>query len=280
MRNFLYISEEKIENLHAQLIAQRRPSLRDRLAPTVGVNTGVFSLGVTARQIDLNLYHKLERVCHELQVDGKIHDISIEPAEGYIRGTCIVAWGFWPRRLHNYAEVAFFIGYPDSRTILGLGGSAYHTTERQGDRGSKFANSSQGALMTFLKERSEPHGDSASNGAPAWSVDIGEADFFNQDLTRLAEIEFVAKVLEYEPSDYTGYRCILASPIYIAETERPVSPLMKMSFNHQRASYARAHALQSGFGTFRHSLMRSRYQPSLLAPPSDKVWLPPEPTDK
>ena len=243
---------------------------RDRVDTKVTFKTPIVNWDVSPKHHEPNIYEKLRRVCDQLDSEGDIGDVWCDPLKKYIRGNFPVSWGVWPRRVHRDADVVFFTAYPDDKTVLGLGGSTWHLTDREEARGTRFSNSSQAALHDFVKDISEQDNADVINRMAGWSGDIGEADYLNRDLTNIVEVEFVARVLEYESEDYRGYRGILGSPLYVAHSGRLSSPLMRYSFTHLRASYARAHTLQTGFGLLSRSLRESDYPTpaQLVAPPA------------
>lgn len=85
--------------------------------------------------------------------------------------------GLWARNNEGYADVAFFTGFAGEDTLVGLGGSAYHTMERSADRLQKWSNSGIQTLMEFLKERSEARADGPYQWNPpgAWFAETGDA---------------------------------------------------------------------------------------------------------
>ena len=232
---YLYVSDEKVAVLSSRL----PPSLRERFDLRVGAELpGIGSLEVGTQERDPDRFERAERLCKLLHEAGVIGDVY-DDEKPFIRGTMLAAWGFWNRRDEGYADVVFFTAYPDSTTLLGLGGSAYHTMERAQDRLQRFSNSGIQGLMGWIRERS---GDSNPGrhayGLPgAWYHEIGDMDFDNDTVPE--EIEFVAQRLLIEGED--AFRYILASPIYVARTGRPTTSQMRRRHSALRELYADAH---------------------------------------
>ena len=215
---YLYVSDAKVE----MLIDGMRPSWRDRFDLKVKAGIPALNAEVSPRQLDLGRFTRAERLCAALDAEGRIGSALDEESE-FFRGQMLTAWGFWSRPAKGYADVVFFTGFLDQNNFVGLGGSAYHTMERAGDRLQQYSNSGISALMAFMKERSEAEGlQHPYQYFPpgAWDSDSWDADHDNPVLPE--EVEFVAQRLLDQKSSY-GPRTIIGSPIYVARTGRPIT---------------------------------------------------------
>src|SRR3954463_9534347 len=114
---YLYVSDAKVE-MHVDGLD---PALIDRfdLSNKAGVPGGGFA--------------RAERLCAALDAQHRVGSLLDEDTE-FFRGELLAAWGFWNRHDEDYADVAYFSGFVDENTFVGLGGSAYHSMERAGDR--------------------------------------------------------------------------------------------------------------------------------------------------
>lgn len=234
-KTYIYVSDAKVDMLTAGL---SKP-LRDQFDLKVqGGVPGVVSVEIGARQNETSRYERAERLCKALAtIEGLVGDVNDENAD-YIRGTLVATWGFYGRVNDGYADVIFFTSFADENTLVGLGGSAYHTMERSEDRLQKWSNSGIRQLMSFLKEQSE-----AGNGerhlttlTDAWGAETGDADHDNIVIPE--EIEFVAQRLSHQ--SYGGYRFILGSPIYVARTGRPLTNQALKVYTGVRDAYSLA----------------------------------------
>jgi hypothetical protein len=175
---------------------------------------------VGRRQLELGRFARVERLCAALESEGRIGSVLDEDSE-FFRAQILAAWGFWNRYQKGYADVVFFSGFVDENTFVGLGGSAYHTMERAGDRIQQYSNSGIQALMAFLKERSEAARQHPYRERPpdAWDFEAWEADHDNGIVPE--PVEFVAQRL-LDRTEY-GIRTIIGSPIYVARTGQPTT---------------------------------------------------------
>lgn len=203
------------------LIEGLRPTLLDRFDLRLKAGLPVLSAEVSRRPFDDGRFQRAERLCAALEEEGRIG--SIDDDSEFFRGKMIAEWGFWSRSVEGYADVVFFSGYTnDGLTFVGIGGSAYHTMERAGDRLQQHSNSGLRGLMAFLKERSEtaqPEWPSYIAPSEVWWAEAWDADHDNP--TTPEEIEFVAQRLLDQ--NVRGVRSILGSPILVARTGQPVT---------------------------------------------------------
>ncbi len=227
-KSYLYLSDAKVSMLAEGL----KPGVADRY--DLKVKAGLPGLGVELgrNQSSAGRFACAERLVAALDAEGWIGGILDEDKDLF-RGTVLASWGFFNRQDRRYADVVFFTSVIDDHTLLGLGGSAYHTTERPEGRLQRYSNSGIQAMMCFLKERSEA--ESASTkfhwGPPgAWPAETREAD--HDSVTVPERIEFVAQRL-FDVPDY-GRRTILGSPIYVARAGEPVTRQMLREYNGLR----------------------------------------------
>lgn len=174
-------------------------------------------------QVELGRYARAERLCAALDAADRFGPVLDMDSE-FFRRQLLVAWGFWNREQKGYADVVFYHGFVDERTFVGLGGSAYHTMERAGDRMHQHSNSGLRALMAFLKERSEAAESQRSywHGPPSsWYSEVWDADHDNPTVPE--PVEFVAERLLDDVETSYGIRTIIGSPIYVARTGQPTT---------------------------------------------------------
>lgn len=181
----------------------------------------MLSAEISQRQLDDGRFKRAERLCAALEEEGRIG--SLDDDSEYFRGQMLAEWGFWSRQVKGYADVAFFSGYRDGGDVfVALGGSAYHTMERAGERLQQYSNSGLRGLMHFLKERSETidlEWPPYSAPSDVWWAEAWDADHDNPTIPE--EIEFVAQRLLIETG--SSVRTILGSPIYVARTGKPIT---------------------------------------------------------
>lgn len=220
------------------------PSLLDRFDLKVRVGIPVLNAEVGRRQLEPGRFARAERLCAALDAQGRVGSICDEDSE-FFRGQILAAWGFWNRQDEGYADVVYFSGFIDDNTFVGLGGSAYHTLERAGDRIQQYSNSGLQALMAFLKERSEamgPQGVYQKTPPGAWFSDAWDADHDNSAAPE--PVEFVAQRL----LDYTwpafDLRAIIGSPIYVARTGQPTTRRTRREYEAIRDRHAIQHYLK------------------------------------
>ncbi len=199
------------------------PSLLDRFDLKVTAGIPALNAEVNRRQLEPGRFARTERLCAALDAQGRVGSVFDEDSE-FFRGQILAAWGFWNREDEGYADVVYFSGFIDDNTFVGLGGSAYHTLERAGDRIQQYSNSGLQALMAFLKERSEAPGSQGSyqrNPPGAWYSEAWDADHDNSVVPE--PVEFVAQRLLDHTRTRSGLRTIIGSPIYVARTGQPTT---------------------------------------------------------
>jgi hypothetical protein len=215
------------------------PSLLDRFDLKVTAGIPALNAEVSRRQLELGRFARAERLCAALDAEGRVGSVFDEDSE-FFRGQILAAWGFWNRHNKGYADVVFFSGFVDENTLVGLGGSAYHTMERAGDRIQQYSNSGIQALMAFLRERSEATGSQRSyqyTPPDAWDFESWDADHDNPVVPE--PVEFVAQRL-LDETRY-GVRTIIGSPIYVARTGRPTTRRTLKEYEAIRNTHAVEH---------------------------------------
>jgi hypothetical protein len=237
-KTYLYASDSKVN----MLIEKLDHSLRDRFGlkaikvGTPGVATA--EIGVTRR--DPSRYSRAERLCAALETTKGFGDLRDENAE-YFRGQALAAWGFWNRYDEGYADVVFFTCLLDGCTVVGLGGSAYHTEERAEERLQQRSNSGLQMLMDFLKEQSEnPKRRTTRGWGPpgAWPGETKDADHDNPVVPE--RVEFFAQRL-LDTGEESGVRTIIGSPIYVARTGQPTRRREMKEYEELRNQFAIRH---------------------------------------
>jgi hypothetical protein len=183
-------------------------------------------------------YARAERVCAALETKGLVGTLDDASSDDF-RGEALAAWGFFNRANRAYADVVFFTGRSGERTLFGLGGSAYHTMEREAPRLQQYSNSGIRQLMGFLKEQSELRRaqDETQWIAPAaWDGEAFQADYDNVFVPE--HVEFVAERLldsKDDPAHQTyGLRVIIGTPIYVARSGRATSRRELSDYNAAR----------------------------------------------
>jgi hypothetical protein len=254
------VSDAKVE----MLIDGIGPSLLDRFDLKVAFGIPGLNAEAGRRQLESGRFARAERLCAALDAEERVGSIFDEDSE-FFRGQILAAWGFWNRHNRGYADVVFFSGWVDENTFVGLGGSAYHTLERAGDRMQQYSNSGIQALMAFLKERSEAAGSQRSYqyGPPgAWDAESWDADHDNPAVPE--PIEFVAQRLLDGPRH--GVRTIIGSPIYVARTGQPITRRTLKEYEAIRNQ----HAVQN----YRKPRLKHRHGRWEIGKPSDPQSAP------
>lgn len=234
-KTYLYVSDEKVE-MH---IDDLGPSLRERFDLKVKAGVPGLNAEVGRRQPDLGRFARAQRLCAALDAQDRVGSVFDEDTE-FFRGRLLAAWGFWNRFDKGYADVVFFSGFVDENTFVGLGGSAYHTMERAGDRMQQRSNSGLQTLLAFLKERSEAAGSQPSyrHDPPSfWDTEAWEADHDNPTVPE--PVEFVA--LRLLDQTTRGVRSIIGVPIYVARTGEPTTRRTLKEYEALRNRHALQH---------------------------------------
>ena len=169
---------------------------------------------------------------------GKVDD---DDQPRYFGGTALARWGHWSRTSRaGDADVVFFASWPNEKTFLGLGGSAYNLIggpEQQ--RLQRYSQSGIQQLLQFLYERSEYLADRYGGLPPGfWEAEAWEAEYLN--LLDLTPIRFVAERLLQRADQ--GVNCIIASPVYV---ER-LSPFPAAQIKAKRRELAALHERHLG----------------------------------
>jgi hypothetical protein len=228
---YLYVSDEKVD----MLIGQMGRSVVDRF--NLKVTAPFVSAEVNLRpQPQAGRFARAEHLCEALAAEGRVGSILDQGTE-FFRGQMLATWGFWNRHNKGYADVVFFSGFVEENTLVGLGGSAYHTIERSGDRMQQRSNSGIQTLMAFLKECSEETGAQSSDKhdpLPVLNAEVWDADHDNPCVPEA--IEFVAQRL-FDDAD-GDVRTIIGSPIYVARTGQPTTRQMLKDYQTIRDRHA------------------------------------------
>ena len=227
LTDYRYISTRKVEELGAQI----KPSVWERLEPSVGVNAFWFELGVTLRQQPASRYSILQTVTEKLAKEGKLGQLDDADLPLYVHGTMEMRYGSWEG---GRIEIVWFLG-SDERRLVGLGGRLRHMLEiyedelRKGGEGSMPLSEmhNAAALASHLKpDKDDAAGEIKARGSP-WTYDLEVLESVFQGDVR-GTFEFVAKVEDsadvwptgnYLPgSEPPKRRYVIGSPIWIANT--------------------------------------------------------------
>jgi hypothetical protein len=242
IKYLLYRSDAKVAMLAEQLSPRR---FRHELAASVGV-PGIGSLQTTVKErfARPSTAAGMLRVIKKLDKDGLIGTVA-EP-KPYFRGTMEMRWGAFGGHW-SAGDLVFFSGI-SNRTVVGLGGSIHHVTQRNplaipGGHAVMGLNSYTPYIMDVLS-REFPvemraagfHGsDSVDEAVDHCLVSVLSAHFDAKGPKE--NVEFVAKRLVRERMDhkydYLGHEglrngrgmfddidCILlGTPLYVALAE-------------------------------------------------------------
>lgn len=212
-KTYLYVSDSKVDMLTDGL--GESFASRFEVKGRVGV-PGVAGLEAATREQKRGRFARAARLCAEL--DSRREIGSVDSEARFFRAQLIMSWGFWNRANGRYADVVFFTGFMSPNTFVGIGGSAYHTMERDGDRLQHFSNSGLQQMMQFLRERSG-NIDAAQTRPPgAWDAEGWDADHDNAMVPE--RVEFVAERLLDKDDPNSETRTIIGSPIYVARSSR------------------------------------------------------------
>lgn len=251
-RGYLYVSDEKIDAVTEEL----RPSIRERFG--LGFNakheiptpagTTTFEVEAKPNRVDAGQGARIERLCAALEADDRL-DPDPYGHRDYFRGEMIAVWGFWNREDRRYADVVFFTGFIDERVFVGIGGSAYNTSERQSERLQQWSNSGLQQLMRFMEERTAVAGRKGHfrwDTPDAWDAEAWDADHDNPLVPE--SIEYVANRLRDsadpdEPERHRGRRTIIGSPIYVSRTgtttPKTIRQYERLRDQHMQSIYKR-----------------------------------------
>jgi Family of unknown function (DUF7019) len=222
-RDYKYISTTKAEMLGSDI----KPSVWQRLEPSVGVNAFWLKLGVTLRQQPASRTDILQAITEKLAEEGKLgqFDEAILPA--YVQGTMEMRYGSWEG---DRLELVWFVG-SDETHLVALGGRLRHMTSVYEDELRKPGEGSMpfgekhnaAALASHLKPEA---GDEPIEGRGSpWTYDLEVIDgSFYGELR--GTFEFVAEVEgcdDIQKPVVPGHkpapsrRYLIGSPVWVAK---------------------------------------------------------------
>lgn len=261
------MSKAKVDHLGGQ----SPETLRDKVDVKVGVDLmGLGNAEIGSRTREPTLFQRAEDLCEALRKAGKVGDFS-EDDKPYVQGTMFATWGFWSRQISGHADVVLFTALVSANTIVGLGGSAFHTLERPEERLQRWSNSGHAVLLEFLNWQSQYIGDDQSKMTSPWYHEMLETD--SDKAAPREAIEFVAQRLDvHDGEEHLGFRALLGSPIYVARTGQPTTSRMNRNYEALRDLFWQQRGLNSWRDRRNRRLHANR---SYRTPPEFDPQLPP-----
>jgi hypothetical protein len=225
VRNYLYISDAKVDSYLPQFSNREKR----RLAATLGVNIGVLQASVSGEAKPLSdRVHRLEAVETELRKKGEIG--AVHEHLPWIEGVVNAA----PARFPGESNVMFFFS-DDAAMFLGLAGSGHNVLGnlRPMDATTSHSNlhtltetlASMDDKYAFLVQKDDAaldfavhSGVSHTPGSSSWINILREvaSGFVNAPKQ---SIGYVARRLVQEQEGKNGKRFILATPLYLTTTD-------------------------------------------------------------
>jgi hypothetical protein len=237
VKYYVYLSETKIQMLHAQ-IAQGTSRTREA---SIGFDIKVLKGQVKeSRALPESAIPKLVEVINELQRSELVG--RIEEPKQYIAGTLRMKWNTYGSELFNNAPESPIIfwsycesqNHPHEGTVMALAGSKHNLIGQQGD--GSTGSSSMTDVMTrwFLQNIDDPFDDEhavlkrVESGISGNRRSLGDFDVANGAYLATtsgsgvtSNFEFLAKVLHTSdwPQGFRSSRVrrvILGSPLFVA----------------------------------------------------------------
>jgi hypothetical protein len=225
LKHYVYVSDTKVDMYYAQIPQPLLAGIAAELTLDLKLLGSGVSTTLKKEQTQETHYSKLQVVVKYLEEHMSSDIGSIDAPQAYFKGTLPMFWGKLPTR--DNTKMVFFAAATE-RTLLALGGSAYHVTRPIGDATIGEPSSDLPSLVALLTEelQLQPH-----------SPD--KEDFYDEDaalnaievMTRQMKgtaqrLEFLAKRLVYDPSSLTHGRIrtrakhvLFGTPIYVALAE-------------------------------------------------------------
>lgn len=216
-KHFLYISQEKVDALYAQLTMRERR----KIAQQFEVDLKFVKGRVSVERMPESIYLKLRVVVEHLYRENSIGSID-GPAQ-YLAGSFPMSWGVLSGASDDLSANVVFFGTRLATCSFGLGGSASNVFgEVPG--GPRRSGSNAPALLDALRA-ADPNSPKDLLAARLLQGREGRADGWDLDTVEKSidalpgvtqEVEFVARRLIAGVSQDGKRTVVLGSPLYVS----------------------------------------------------------------
>jgi hypothetical protein len=208
-RFYVYVSDAKLEMLHAQIPGKRR----DRIATELKLDLKLISLSLSELPSEENRYSKLAVVTNYLESEGQVGTIDVPNA--YLRAKVVMTWG-QPQSATETDDTVYFAADTGPLLVL-LAGSPKHLV---GGTAPSFDTPSGSltpqilrSLRRFQRKDAAPDAESAAElveHAVRWHVGADDT------------LEFLARRLLHDTGARSGRKSkpiFLGSPVWVSLTD-------------------------------------------------------------
>ena len=219
MKNYLYVSETKIDILYPQILK----TILDNIDDESNINAGISSTLTANPDNEKTIYDKLDLVCSYLEKEGAVG--TVDSSQQYFKGILPMRWDFYGR--DEKSQLVYFGGVTDAGTVLGLGGSIHHVLGKERESSPAHSQSLPFAITNKLNEELNipltPRNEFEMEGQSR-TFALNDESYLeavklatHQMEGPLQNLEFLAQKLVAGGEDRK--KIVLGTPIYVAFAE-------------------------------------------------------------
>ena len=215
MKNYIYLSQRKVDELYEQI----PKNILEKIATELHIDLKVMGVGIEAvlkpNQPEPTRYSKLRLVAEYLEKHGDVG--WIDAPKTYFKGTLPMRFGVFPS---VYAPKLIYFGGSTKQTIFGMAGSPKHMAGYEGV--SSIGDLPVSAMpFPFLEEVLESKDFSSSEPlVPGTDADVQSIEYMTTILAGpVQSLEFLAKTYLHLPRKTQNSEeefILFGSPIYVA----------------------------------------------------------------